>query len=643
MNRILRTRTSIAEKMQRPDFWKRLAFVSVWVLASILIATVASSLRPKNVFFFFDAEKTEFFQVFYPVNENLDFAASHSERYAYDSGGVRSLAFLPPNPLPATIRIDPSDHAAGIYLKRVEVSGLFSKAVLQPEEVQSRLRVFQSVDKVEIRGDALFINANDVDPIMTLNLSGLVYEHNSTAFILFVISTTIIGFCICGSALSVSIRRRIALFSIPFAFAVLLTFVFFPGYMSYDSLHALRGARSGVTDSAWPPLVSYVWRMVELVCPHPSAMLFSQILLLFTSTAVIVFHYTRRIRYVLLSLGVALVIPVVLGTVAAIWKDVLMASFFLAAFAITLQIRSAGSRRRILGYACLAAIFLFCGTAARHNAVTATLPLAVYLSWELALALDLRRKLLATTFMAVGSLALMFSLKLQLDSYSLPELNRISGMTDLVPVVRKMDIVAASICADENLLENVAPGLTLDDMREGYDARHSINSMTVLNKIPTSAEINSVWLDVMKEHPFCFLSNKAQLTAFLTGAHSGEQFLVVSPDVNQNEFGYGLPRVPLRSSIENYILDASDVFVLKPWFLYVTTTTLFAVFAVRRRRIDSGVLTCWLSAVSYAGGLVMFGNAADARLLFYTNFLMVMLPVMLVSRSEEDERLRSVL
>ena len=35
-----------------------------------------------------------------------------------------------------------------------------------------------------------------------------------------------------------------------------ICFTFYPGFMSYDSLHALRGARGEVTDSVWPPMGS---------------------------------------------------------------------------------------------------------------------------------------------------------------------------------------------------------------------------------------------------------------------------------------------------------------------------------------------------------------------------------------------------
>jgi hypothetical protein len=43
-----------------------------------------------------------------------------------------------------------------------------------------------------------------------------------------------------------------------------------------------------------------------------------------------------------------------------------------------------------------------------------------------------------------------------------------------------------------------------------------------------------------------------------------------------------------------------------------------------KKRLSSGHLTLFSSAIFYIGGLVVFGNAADARLLFYATTLLTM-------------------
>lgn len=76
---------------------------------------------------------------------------------------------------------------------------------------------------------------------------------------------------------------------LPYIWASLLSlfilWVVFPGFMSYDSLHALREARSVVRGGAYPPFVSYVWRIFDFIWPGPALMLTVQNLVLLLSLA----------------------------------------------------------------------------------------------------------------------------------------------------------------------------------------------------------------------------------------------------------------------------------------------------------------------------------------------------------------------
>lgn len=46
----------------------------------------------------------------------------------------------------------------------------------------------------------------------------------------------------------------------------------YPGFMSYDSLRALRDARGSVGGGTYPPFVSYVWRVFDWIWPGPALM-----------------------------------------------------------------------------------------------------------------------------------------------------------------------------------------------------------------------------------------------------------------------------------------------------------------------------------------------------------------------------------
>lgn len=609
---------------------KKAAILFVWIIAALVVAQVLSLIQGKNIVIVFDAAQTDTVQIFFPVSKDFEFTADKTKRYGYDAGSIRSVAFLLPDPVPSVVRIDPFDGAGSMRLRHIEITGLFSKAVLTPTEVKSRLTARQSIDRIEMSGGELFIHADGTDPITTMDLTNLTFHHNILRYIALVILIAGSGYCIFGAGLPRSTRRKVAVLVIPLAITLFITWVFYPGYMTYDSFHALIGAREGVTDSAWPPMVSYVWRLVDHVSSDPSAMLFVQLLLLFVSTSAVLFHYTGSARSVALSLFVILLVPVVLGTVAAIWKDVLMASFFLFSFVMVLQIEHAKTRRVVIVYAIMALVALFLGTASRHNAITAAVPLVFYLVWLTVQSFDFQRKRVVTAIMGSIFIACIFGLKMQLDRYALPGFEPIAGVSSLEPNVRKMDVIGASICANDNMLKGIVPGLTLDDMRAGYDPRHVNNSLSLLDKIPSTVNTERVLWKTLKKHPICVWNNKIQLATYLLGANRGEEFLAVSPQVDSNQFGYYLPASSTRPSVENYIRDASNLFFFRPWFIYFLAITSLLLFSYCHRRIEIGYLSLFVSGVFYAVGLFLFGNAADARLLFYTNFVNLIIIMVII-------------
>lgn len=420
--------------------------------------------------------------------------------------------------------------------------------------------------------------------------------------------------------------QRVYMFALPLLVSAGVAALFYPGFMSYDTLHALRGARNGVTDSMWPPMVSYVWRAVDLVSLNPSAMHFSQIFLLLFSIFFIVFYFTKKIRYATAFMLVYLNIPVVLGTVAVIWKDVLMAAFFLAGFAIIVSMRLVISKRGFILLSLLAALLIFLGVCSRHNAITGAAPLIFFL------ALTVCSRVLKPTVhlwlcvILLGSALTVaaYVAKTLLDNYSLPGLVKMNNSNDaFIQSVRVLDVAGASLCVGSNLFANIAPNLSLTEIRRGYDPKHINLSKGLLDKVVIDSRINKVWVTVAFDHPICFFYNKFQLTKYLIGADQGIQFLITAPAVDKNEYGYILPESSLRDSIVSHIVHASQFTLLKPWFLYLISISAF-VYMVKVRALSADYLTIFLSAVFYFAGLVLFGNAADARLPFYTTTALLM-------------------
>ncbi len=420
------------------------------------------------------------------------------------------------------------------------------------------------------------------------------------------------------------VSNKIQLYTwlIPLSLSLSLIFLFYPGFMSYDTLHALRGARFGVTESLYPPMVSYIWRCVDFISKNPSAMHFFQVSLLITSVFYVVYFYSKKVNYSVVFLCFYLTIPVILGTLAVIWKDVLMAAFFMAAFISTLAMKHINNLKLLTLISLMSIFLIFLGICSRHNAIFASIPLIFYLSWIIITKL---KKNIIISYVFSGLLGILilgvsFTLKTKvIDTYSLPDFHVIDNKTDdFLKIVRFMDIAGASVCENRNLFGNTAPNLTIDEIKNGYDARHINLSKELFDKIGFNENTKIDWANTFANYPLCFFDHRLEMTKHMLGFNLKKQYIITAPYIEDNEFGYVLRKSSTRNLVVSYIHNASRFPFFKPWFIYLVSIIGF-IYLLNISRLQPSHFILYLSGWLYFIGQVLVGNAADARLLFFTN------------------------
>ena len=600
-----------------------------WLIAALFTLQVADAIRGQSLILRLDSSQEGTIQIFYSANESKTFTEEDSQSIPYISQDNQVLIAKYPRDYSRALRIVPFDDNGTIAISSIEINSLFSHVLLKPSNILQRISESQDIDQPVILKDRLIIRAKGKDPSFLLNLGMLSSFYDVIRFLFSWIAFSLLGFCLAGAPLKTELRRRLAVVIVPFVFSAILVYVFYPGYMNYDSLHALRAARNEVLESTYPPIVSYIWRSLDGIYPEVSFMFFGQVFLLLLSISVVAYFYTGSLMpYILFSVLIFLV-PVLLGTISAIWKDVLMASFFMAAFACISLITAAKDRLTRLVLISASVLLLFLATASRHNAIVATVPFAFYLAWQIFPDRRFHPKVITRSLVAFGIIGALVTAKVHVDKYSLPSMKPIVGSDVLITIVRKMDIVGASICSNTNLFANEAPATSLNQLKAGYDPRHSNISDPMLNTIPQEVNVTSLWVDTMIHHPVCFWSNKFQLTTYMLGLNEGEQFLVAAPKVDPNEYGYYLPANPLREQLESNLISSSRLFFLRPWFIWLITLVLLSLSIRLAHPLKTGYLVLLISAAFYALGLFMFGNAADARLLFYSNISFLLVSILI--------------
>jgi hypothetical protein len=605
-----------------------------WLLFAT-IAVLLSSVRlaiPDHFVFQVKPVSNDFLQVFFQSASG--YSEADSMRSAPLTAGVSSRVEVPFRARRFTrLRLDPGNQPGDMLIEKIELHSLFGKNIWSGSELMALVRPVQMVGYLRVTPAGLLVHATGNDPVLELELASTSVVEKIVPMLLLSAGAAWAGVGLMrlrGPSRAIRSMQLLAIFGIPLLYTVVVAALFYPGFMSYDTLHALAGARKGVSDSMWPPMVSYIWRGVDWLCTNPAAMHFSQIGLLLFSLFFCVRFLGGSLFTATLFLSAYLTVPVILGTLAVIWKDVLMAAFLMAGFVLTLampRLRSAlAFRISALGVIAL----LFIGTCCRHNAITGAVPLILYLAWIVCrreCTGAMRRVAIIAGGAGMTLVVTIFYGKVFLDNYALPGfVPMASSSGEFIQTVRALDVAGASVCVGKNLFGSAAPKLSLDDINKLYDARHINLSKALLEKIDYDAApgINSIWRDTALHHPICFFNNKLELTKYMVGANAGEQFIITAPAIDTNEYGYRLTASAWRDLAVTYINQKSNWTIFRPWFLYlIAVAILIRLSYIGAATMAHGVM--FLSGLFYFGGLVAFGNAADARLLFYTTTIACLL------------------
>jgi hypothetical protein len=572
-----------------------------------------------------EKDSPDIVQLFFPVNGA--YSEINSIRKNAKIGKNDYLVFDLPNYEFKNIRFDLGDKEGGTLIKKIEIKRFLSITTYQSQDLMdliTPIQMIKSIKKVD-NGVLLLSSGNDTAINIAINNNNNynnVIEYLVQTIFILIFSLELI---IYSNKFIFKMEHALILIFVPFLAASLLALVFYPGFMSYDTLHALRGARNGVTDSMWPPMVSYLWRVIDGISTNPAAMHFSQIFLLLTSVYFVCVFFTKKVAASGIFLLVYLSVPVVLGTVAVIWKDVLMAAFFMAAYSLILATETAVSSKKFSLLMIFSIALIFIGMCVRHNAFAGAIPLIGYISWLFCKRNIILKKsvIFYTILLTVTLFGILFSGKVLLDRYALPNFERLpNSSSTFIQVVQALDIAGASKCENKNLFGEAAQNLSIDEIRASYDPRHVNLSAKLLSMIRVDSAIHKIWFDAFMNSPICIWSYKAEMTKYLLGANSGEQFIVTVPAIDKNEFGYHLADFEPRTSAVSYIVGMSGNFFFRPWFIYILALICFLKMLFQKKLTNKHYIF-YGSGFLYFASLIAFGNAADARLPFYSTTVFI--------------------
>ncbi len=427
-----------------------------------------------------------------------------------------------------------------------------------------------------------------------------------------------------------------------FLFAALATLVsmavFFPGFLSDDSLTQLKQARAAIYTDVQPPLMSIIWRAVDYVMKGQTGMLILQNYLYWAGLSLIFLPFRRSLLYFPAVIVVGLFPPYFLLQ-GSIWKDNLMGGFMLTAlgfYVLAFLYRTeAADPRGVKRAVCLAASVgcVFLALMMRHNAVFAVFPL-LYLVASEGLAKwqppkhVLELKPLAAS--AAATIALFFLASTLNDALA----DRHFRMGQYVAVY---DIVAVAATSGEPVFDEekypaLKAGFTgpYQDHAAVAKAYNPCDAFPVFvthtwgkslwTQTSNSAAVDdawSAWRDTAAKHPGLLIAHKFRVFACSLGfGEMGEWYAPIFFYVSPNAEALGIHSSGL-SVFQKYIADQawylSKTAVYKVYIYFVIAVAIALLALFGRNRFDRLAFCVAVSGLMYQGGYLFIGIGTEFR------------------------------
>ncbi|WP_404369522.1 hypothetical protein ACIHQR_06815 [Corallococcus coralloides] len=384
---------------------------------------------------------------------------------------------------------------------------------------------------------------------------------------------------------------------------------FHPGLMSVDTLDQYEQGLRGTFNDVHPPLGSWLLGLSGRWVGSPSLVLLGQLLLLAGSMALLVRSPDGRTgRKGLFVLGAFLLVPTVWALAVTLWKDVMSAAVLLGAVA-------ALRYRRPLW----ALVLLVAGTALRHNALVAALPLAVPVMAQVARPTwrwPARALVLAGL---VAGLALTPSL-----------INRALGASRAWAAGQLFVFDLAGIYAAHPELfpaSSLAQDLSAAELARGYSPFHvgfllagAPDARPIhLESLPGRRDVLvREWARVVHAWPAAYAHHRWETFRRLIGAFDGPVFFPFQGRIDPNPWGF---RLPEQGGLHRCFRGAADLvrdsllFRGWAWLGALTVLALLSLRDVRRRPL---AFFTALSGLGYGLSYLVISIGCDFRFLYWS-------------------------
>jgi hypothetical protein len=385
------------------------------------------------------------------------------------------------------------------------------------------------------------------------------------------------------------------------AAAAVNSLIFYPGFLSPDSLHQLSQASGKMPITDWhPPIMSAVWKVLIGLTGTYGSMLVLQIIMLWIALgvfAVCIYKITNSFRFSLALLAVGF-LPYVLGISGVIWKDVQLCAVLLLAVSILLyrKVFKPGTVINNLSLV-IVGLCLIYAILIRYNVAIALIPIFIFVLKDM----NVRKRWVVGGSYVLAVTATMLCLQLVLKpvkthpvtSVMLDDIVHVASANDLQSYTKNNKLLAQTLievqqkCSDGDVRFN------------SFIACTNAEQKTTISEREYKA-LFGIWMRTIVSQPAEYLAYRLEVFSNFLIVPKSHAFIWQN-DVSPNTLNIGTEVGSLGRITKLYVVDFTYEhfsFVFQPWFWL-----LFGMAGMRYSRKAKGDIAKVGRVLFYSGVL----------------------------------------
>ena len=418
----------------------------------------------------------------------------------------------------------------------------------------------------------------------------------------------------------------------------LLAIVFYPGYMSPDSISHLEQATGVAHLTDWhPPVMTRLWGLLIGVTGHISSMLIFQLVLLVAAMfmmSILVYRHTRN-RAWALSVYIIILLPNIVNIAGVIWKDAQMAfSLTLAVLLIWFIVSSKKPLGRVATYGIvgLALLLIIYAGMLRYNALFAVLPILCVLP-----SLLIKRPPVWSGLACIAA-GLVVAIGVTIV------INQPSEKTHPITAVQLDDIVHVANLDGEHhgrwSMYKKIHGTCRDKTKDIMNSYIICTTASQREALKNEHQgVFNDWLSTIIRHPIRYASYRlATFSIFLFP--QPERMYIFQPGIEQNQVGAAVKNEYATSGLVAYVkggAQANIPLIFQPWlYLAVLAFVYYKSGRIREHTQRHFIRAVALSGLVYIMAYFPMAVAVDYRYIYWSVFATILsgLFTIILSRSK---------